>query len=210
MLMVFVTIIVMLIGFFTAIVYYASMYRVVFPNRALVIQSTGGTKVRERILTSGGTAVFSGSMQVTELDLEAIPIDQNLSNLTTKDGMRIDLSTYTLVQIDKLSDALRTAASVLRDKDRDEIANIARSGLEAVLRVICAKLTLEQLKRDQAIFSMEVLNIAVPYLENVGMNIIAIAIRKIDFVGHESGKACPECGKMVRARVRKGEPRGDA
>ena len=171
--------IVYMLGIFVIIVVLGlSRYIVVPPNKALVVW--GGPKTKQgglTILTAGGKFVIPGLEKFAFLDIESSTLHMYVSKVLTVKGHQVHLDCDVQYQIDPSEDGLRTAATMLLNKTKEERDLIALGIMEGGIRGSCASLTVAQIHADSLMVSEQFMFVAIHDLQNLGMTVISCTIK---------------------------------
>jgi len=174
------------IAFFALAVVYASRYKKVPPDKAMVVyghkqKGTGGK----------GYAVISGGAKFIVPILEAyefLPLDVRTLDIIVNDivtdvvtsGAKINIKCVTQTKISSEPAILDTAAEHLLHKSDNEINEIAMKTLEGHVRAVCATMTIEEINSDRDAIAQKVQSFAANDLKNMGIEIRSFVIKEIE------------------------------
>lgn len=200
--------------FLIAILVYASRYKRVPPDRAMVVY--GRERVREvrgqkkkvgfQIVKGGGKFIMPIIEGVEYLPLEIRTLDITVKSVVTQEGVMLDVEAVAQTKIASDIDSLYTAAEQLLHKTNEEIDYVLIKSLEGHVRGVCANLTVEQINSDRNKVSQEIQSIAVSDLKTMGLNVRSFTIRDLkDEVGYLEAM-----GKKRTAEVKRDAIIGEA
>jgi len=176
--------IVMVVVAMTApILIYATRYKKVPPDKAMVVfgrQMPGG---RGYVVVSGGGKFIIPIIESYEmLDLSAKVCDIELKGLTTGGGTlgeRISISTSTTYKVSSEAASLNTAAEHLLHVPDEEIRKMVQGILEGHIRGMVAALTYDQIEHDRDETARKIYTMASMDLRNLGLEIRAFSIKGV-------------------------------
>jgi flotillin len=195
------------------ILYYLVIRRIVRrhrvpPNQVMVIYGKGKTAFREdgsldpvgvRMITGGGTWVWSIWEDYGFLDLTIMTIAKAKDEVYTVDGVPIRLDWVAQVQIESSESSLITAARAFLGMPRDEVKNVIAQTLSANFRAIVGQLTVEDVHRDRDAFVQRVQELASDDMRAMGVVVISMGIEEItDDQGYFEAMAKPVIAVVKR------------
>ncbi len=131
----------------------------VLPPGTVVV--TGGGRIRKPIIEA-----------VKFLDLSEITLaDLQVADMPNIDGVLVTVEAVANIRFKDDATSLLAAGGRFLDKARDEIRSTARETLEANLRGVVGRLTVEQIIQDRDAFRQKVLDEAGEDLQRLGMQI---------------------------------------
>lgn len=171
------------------IAYWASRYRKVGPNQALIISgadhriidpvSGQRTKRGFRIIKGGGTFVWPVVERVDILSLELLTLDVLVNRGYTKEGVPVNVEGVAQIKVKGDEISIATAAEQFLSKKTVEMSNIALQTLEGHLRAILGTLTPEQINSDRDAFAQEVQEVSAADLAKMGLEIVSFTVKEI-------------------------------
>ncbi|MBI4416767.1 MAG: hypothetical protein HY557_07280 [Euryarchaeota archaeon] len=173
------------VGIFLVFAIYASRYKKVPPDKAMVVY---GRKVREgrvgyQVITGGGKFIVPIVEAYEFLPLDVRTLDVVVTDIVTdvrQSGAKMNIRAVAQVRISDDAATLRTAATQLLHKRDPEINEIALKTLEGHVRGICATLTIEQINSERDAIASQIQGLAANDLKNIGMEIRSFVIKEID------------------------------
>jgi flotillin len=182
--------VVVVVAFFLLVKGIAAFYIKVPPNMAAFFYGArSGKKKMKRALAEQvgaaavlppGTVVVTGGGRIRKpvieavkfLDLSEITLaDLKVDDMPNIDGVLVTVEAVANIKFKDDAQSLLAAGGRFLDKARDEIRNTARETLEANLRGVVGRLTVEQIIQDRDAFRQKVLDEAGEDLQRLGMQI---------------------------------------
>ncbi|MBN1483560.1 MAG: flotillin family protein [Chloroflexia bacterium] len=170
-------------------VFWASCYRKVGPNEALIISgtqqnvrnpATGELQQRGfRVIKGGGTFVYPIVERADLLSLEIIPFPIEIERLRTRDGALVTLRGTGQVRIGGDEVSIVLAAERLLSQSPEQIAQIARQLLERPLRATVNSLELELLQQDLEGLAQEVQELWAEELLRIGLESVSFSVKEL-------------------------------
>ncbi len=175
-----ITMIMLAVAVFVAlVVLYASRYKKVPPDRAMVVYGKRGFKV-----ITGGAKFIVPIVEAYEfLPLDVRTLDVNVQDIVTdvtRSGARVNIKSVAQVKVSSDKKVLHTAAEHLLHKSPSEIDEIAMKTLEGHVRGVCATLTVEEINSDRDMVGGKIQNGAGNDLMNMGISIRSFVIRDLE------------------------------
>ncbi|MBN1483559.1 MAG: flotillin family protein [Chloroflexia bacterium] len=171
------------------VAYWASRYRKVGPNQALIISGTdhrfidpvSGDRSRRgfRIIKGGGTFVWPVVERVDALSLELLTLDVLVNRGYTKEGVPVTVECVAQIKVRGDEVSIATAAEQFLSKKTNEMANIALQTLEGHLRAILGTLSPEQINSDRDAFAQEVQEVSAADLAKMGLEVVSFTVKEI-------------------------------
>jgi flotillin len=171
------------------VAYWASRYRKVGPNQALIISGTdhrfidpvSGERAKRgfRIIKGGGTFVWPVVERVDILSLEILTLDVLVNRGYTKEGVPVNVEGVAQIKVKGDQISIATAAEQFLSKKTAEMSNIALQTLEGHLRAILGTLTPEQINSDRDAFAQEVQSVSAADLAKMGLEIVSFTVKEI-------------------------------
>ncbi len=171
---------------FAAILLYASRYKKVPPNMAMVVfgKRQKGQGGRGYQVLSGGAKLIVPIVESVEwLRLDVRTLDLVVSEIVTdvkRSGARINIKAVAQVKISSDEATLNTAAENLLGKTEQQVDEIALKTLEGHVRGVCATLTVEEVNSDRDAIASKILGMAGNDLRNMGIEIRSFVIKEIE------------------------------
>ena len=179
-------IVVLVIAAFAAVGIYASRYKRVPPNMAMVVYGAKQKQAGVRgynVVSGGGRFVWPIVEDVAWLRLDVRTLDVVVNEIVTdvtRSGARINIKAVGQVKVSSESATMLTAAENLLGKSEVEINEIALKTLEGHARGVCATLTVEQINSERDALSTKIQNMAGNDLKNMGIEIRSFVIKEIE------------------------------
>lgn len=159
-----------------AIGVFASMFKQVPPNKALIIYGLGGTK----IVTGGGHVVLPVVQGSQQLSLELMSFDvAPEQDLYTSQGVAVSVEAVTQIKVKNDPESIRTAAEQFLAKTMQEREDQIRLVMEGHLRGITGQLTVEDIVKKPEEVSSRVLKHVAEDLSKMGLAIVSFTIKKV-------------------------------
>lgn len=169
---------------------YASRYKKVPPDKAMVVYGRRmgpGPGVGYQVLSGGGKFILPviESYEFLPLDVRILHIDLEDVRISPEGAtpQRVRLKATALVKISSEPSVLKVAAEHLMHKADEEINTIAQSTIEGCLRTIFRTSTYEELDVDRNAWATRIQMTAAQDLLNVGLEVRAFNIHDIDLRG---------------------------
>jgi flotillin len=178
----------MLLVILLATAFYATRYRKVGPNQALIISGrsrlvrdpqTGEQQiVGHRIVSGGGTFVWPVIERVDVLSLEAIPFDFVLP-ARFGDGQEAMVQGETQIAVETDKAAIARAATRLLNKTPAETTELARQLLTGAIRAYAAQTTVDEMRASPAFAAEQIARAWRARLAEVGLTCLTLDILEI-------------------------------
>jgi flotillin len=156
------------------------------PNEAAIISGCGGT----RIVIGGCGFQFWMIQKCDRLGLELMTLQVDSTSAETAKGVRISLSSTAQIKLMASKDddgggaidlkRVEVAAQHFLGYSRHEIQNAVHRTMEGHQRQVIGTLTVEELYKDRASFSMRVKELVDPDLERMGFKLVSYTVKNID------------------------------
>jgi flotillin len=161
-----------------------SIVQICDPNKILII--SGRKSKREDGQIVGYKVVYGGwslhipiKETVTTMDLTTIPASIEVTNAYAKGGTPLNIQAIANVKISRDWSLVGNAIERFLERDRDEIARVARETLEGNLRGVVATLTPEQLNEDRLQFAERISNDVSSDLAKLGLQLDTLKIQSV-------------------------------
>jgi len=169
---------------FIMIAIYASRFKKVPPDQAMVVYGKAGDKGRAYdIITGGGKFIWPVVQAYAFMPLDVRTLEIIVTDIVTDvkvSGAKVNIKAVTQVKISSQAALVRVAAEQLLHKTDPEINEIAQKTLEGHVRGICAIMTIEDINSDRDKVSQQVQNQAAKDLRNMGIEIKSFVIKEIE------------------------------
>jgi len=173
-------------GIMALILTYASRYKKVPPDKAMVVygrrMKVPGGRGYE-VISGGGKFIVPIIESFEYLPLDVRTLDVNVREIVTDvttSGAKLNVKCVTQVKISSDMASLHTAAEQLLHKSDGEINEIAMKTLEGHVRGVCATMTIEEINSDRDKISIKISNMAAKDLMNMGIEIRSFVIKEIE------------------------------
>jgi len=181
-----IVVLVIVIVFFALVLLYASRYKKVPPNMAMVVygrkqRGQGGRGYQ--VLSGGAKLIYPIVESIEWLRLDVRTLDLVVSEIVTdvkRSGARINIKAVAQVKISSDEATLNTAAENLLGKTEQQVDEIALKTLEGHVRGVCATLTVEEVNSDRDAIASKILGMAGNDLRNMGIEIRSFVIKEIE------------------------------
>ena len=152
-----------------------------YGRKSKKVSADGKTRREGMTVISGGGKIRVPLIENVEyLDLRVITIeDLEVKNVPNRDGVKVTVQAVANVKIKSDEASLLTAAERFLGYPIDKIRSFAYQNLEAHLRGVIGKLSVEQMNSDKVAFQEAVLKEAGEDLDKVGVGIDIFAIQNI-------------------------------
>ena len=197
-------------------------YRKVGPNEVLII--SGGKKrsvtlpdgtakeVGYRIRIGGGTFVKPFVEQAQILPLEIIPMDIQIDDAISTNGIRSTVRAAAEVKIAGDETSIHLAAEQFLGKPVTDIRDVALRTLEGSTRALIGTMNLESLNKNRKDFAAKVFDDVGAYFSNMGLKLLSFNLKEItDPSGYLEALGKPKIVEVRRdAEVAEAEAARDA
>lgn len=174
-----ISVLLLVLVFVALIVLYASRYKKVPPDKAMVVYGKGGFKV----ITGGAKFIVPIIESYEFLPLDVRTLDVNVQDIVTdvaRSGAKVNIKSVAQVKVSSDKRILYTAAEHLLHKKDGEINEIAMKTLEGHVRGVSATLTVEEINSDRDMVATKIQNMAGNDLKNMGIEIRSFVIRDLE------------------------------
>ncbi len=176
---------VIVLAVMATILIYASRYKKVPPDKAMVVYGRKQKKTRKGYqVISGGAKFILPVLEAYEfLPLDVRTLDVMVNDIVTdvkQSGAKINIKCVTQVKVSSDPRILDTAAEHLLHKTNAEINEIALKTLEGHVRGVCAVMTIEDINSDRDMIAGKVQTYADKDLKNMGIEIRSFVIKEIE------------------------------
>jgi len=162
--------------FFLAII---SRYRRCPPDKILVVYGTSGNKPA-KCVHGGGIFVWPIIQDYAYLSLTPISIDVNLTNVLSRQNVRVDVDCRFTVGISTTPNSMLTAAKRLLGLSPDQIQELARDILFSQLRLVIATMPIEEINADHDKFLEAISSNVEVELKKIGLRLINVNVTGIN------------------------------
>jgi flotillin len=162
---------------------WASRYRKVGPNQALIVsgrtrQLPDGTRVGFRIVKGGGTFVFPIYERVDVLSLEVTKVEMEGCKIMMANGTAaVDCLGQVKIKGDDVS--LSAAMEYFLTKSQTEMKELVRPIFEKHLIAVLSRVNLQQVEQDRAKYAADIEGTATLDLGKMGLSIVSFSIQGV-------------------------------
>jgi flotillin len=184
---------------------YASRYKKVPPNTAMVVfgRKQVGTRKGYRVISGGAKFIVPIIESYAFLPLNVRTLNLDLKNVyidVENNRSKINMKCTTQVKISSDPRILDTAAEHLLHKEDSEINEIASKTIEGHIRGTCAKMRFEDIEIDRDLVAGKVQSFADKDLKNMGLEIRSLIIE--DVQAADTGQTSLLSDYILEKRVR--------
>jgi flotillin len=195
------------IAFFLIIGIYASRYKRVPTDQAMVVYGSRKGDVGFTIVGGGGGKFImpiKESYKMMSLEVQTLLI--RVQDVITRSGVPVTVDCVAQIKISAEKTKLNVAAQQLLNKPTQEISGMAEQTITGHVRGVCATLEVEGINSDRDALSSKIREVAVPDLGNMGLEIVSLTVKDIaDQVGYLEA-----LGKRRTAEVKRDAIVGEA
>jgi flotillin len=154
------------------------------PNEVLVLsgkkhKSKGGRELGYQVIF-GGRAIRNPLLHtVKSMDLTVMPVPVEVKNAYSKGGIPLDIQAIANVKISGNPAIIGNAIERFLDRNRSEIARVAKETLEGNLRGVVATLTPEELNEDRLQFAEQIAKDVSRDLTKLGLQLDTLKIQSV-------------------------------
>lgn len=154
------------------------------PNQILILSGRkrkrkDGQEVGYRVIFGGRTLCIPILETVKTMDLRTMPVPVEVRNAYSKGGTPLNIQAIANVKISNDRTIVGNAIERFLDRDRSEIARVARETLEGNLRGVVATLTPEQLNEDRLQFAERIADDVSRDLSKLGLHLDILKIQSV-------------------------------
>lgn len=154
------------------------------PNQILILSGRkrkrkDGQEVGYRVIFGGRTLCIPILETVKTMDLRTMPVPVEVRNAYSKGGTPLNIQAIANVKISNDRTIVGNAIERFLDRDRSEIARVARETLEGNLRGVVATLTPEQLNEDRLQFAERIAEDVSRDLSKLGLHLDILKIQSV-------------------------------
>jgi len=179
--------ILLIVGSIMAIIItYASRYKKVPPDKAMVVYGRKMGPKRKKghqVISGGGKFIYPIVESYEFIPLDVRTLDVNVRDIVTdvvSSGAKVNVKCVTQVKVSSDAASLHTAAEHLLHKSDSEINEIAMKTLEGHVRGVCATMTIEEINSDRDKISLKIQNMAAKDLMNMGIEIRSFVVKDLE------------------------------
>src|SRR5688572_13949325 len=155
---------------------WATIFRKVGPNQALIVYGLGGTKV----VKGSGKAVWPMVQQARELSLELMSFDvAPTQDLYTNQGVAVNVEAVTQIKVKSDPVSIITAAEQFLEKPLEERKALIRLVMEGHLRGIVGQLTVESIVKEPEMVADRMRANVADDMSKMGLEVISFTIREV-------------------------------
>jgi len=185
---------------------FATRYRRVPPDAAMIVFGNRQGKMGFTIVKGGGRFIMPIVEEVSYLPLDVRTLDTKVASVVTMQGVMVDIEVVAQIKISSDERLLQTAAEQLLHKSPEEISYVAIRSLEGHIRGVCARLTVEEINADRDKVAAMIQDVACHDLNYMGIDVVSVTIRDLaDQVGYLDA-----LGKKRTAEVKRDAMIGEA
>jgi flotillin len=172
------------------------LYRIVGPNRALVV--TGFR--RTRIISGGGTIVWPLVEQAQDLSLELMSFDvAPQQDFYTKQGVAVIVEAVAQIKIKSDPLSIRTAAEQFLTKTPPQREGLIRLVMEGHLRGIIGQLTVEEIVKQPEMVADRMRATCADDMNKMGLAVVSFTIKEVrDKNEYISNMGRPDVARIKR------------
>ncbi len=172
------------------------LYRIVGPNRALVVTGFRGT----RIVKGGGTIVLPLIEQGQDLSLELMSFDvAPQQDLYTKQGVAVIVEAVAQIKIKSDPLSIRTAAEQFLTKTPPQREGLIRLVMEGHLRGIIGRLTVEEIVKQPEMVGDRMRATCADDMNKMGLAVVSFTIKEV----RDKNDYISNMGRPDVARIRR-------
>ena len=194
-----------------------NLLRICNPNEILIVsgrkyRTPNGQTVGYRVVFGGRVITIPVLETVKRINMTIVPVPVEVTNAYAKGGTPIDVQAIANVKISNDPGIVGNAIERFLDRDRSEIARVARETLEGNLRGVVATLTPEQVNEDRLEFAERIAQDVSRDLAKLGMQLDTLKIQSVaDNVDYLSSISRQRIAHIVRdAEIAEAESVGQA
>lgn len=176
---------------------FASAFRKVGPNRALIVSGAGGV----RVIRGGGAYVFPLLQMAQELSLETIAYDIVPDQaLYTAQGIGVKVEAVSQVKVRSDREGILTAAEQLLSKAPADRETSIRHIIEGHMRSVIGQLELESLLKDPERVIKQMQEVCTSDLTKMGLELVSFNLKRIsDGSGYIENLGRPHIAAIQKA-----------
>jgi flotillin len=174
---------IIVLGILSMFAIYASRYKKVPPDKAMVVYGRKRGGKGYEIISGGGKFIWPIVEAYEFLPLDVRTLDISVNDIVTDveiSGAKMNIKSVTQIKISSHPATLKTGAEHLLHKSDREINEIAMKTLEGHVRGVCATMTIEAINSDRDTISGKIANMAAKDLMNMGIEIRSFTIKEIE------------------------------
>ncbi|HBB36253.1 MAG TPA: flotillin [Cyanobacteria bacterium UBA8803] len=154
------------------------------PNEVLILsgrkhRTKDGQEVGYRVLTGGRAMRIPIVETVKRMDVTTMPVRVEVRNAYAKGGTPLNIQAIANVKISTDPSVVGNAIERFLDRDRSELARVARETLEGYLRGVVATLTPEELNEDRLSFAERIASDVSRDLNKLGLQLDTLKIQSV-------------------------------
>ena len=161
-----------------------SLLRICNPNEVLIVsgrkyRAPSGETLGYRVVFGGRVLSIPILETVKRMDMTVMPVPVEVTNAYARGGTPIDIQAIANVKISSDPEIIGNAIERFLDRNRSEIARVARETLEGNLRGVLATLTPEQVNEDRLEFAERIAQDVSRDLAKLGMQLDTLKIQSV-------------------------------
>lgn len=154
------------------------------PNEILILsgrkrRTKEGQMVGYRVIFGGRAIAIPILETVKRMDMTTMPVPVEVTNAYSKGGIPLKIQAIANVKISNDPNVAGNAIERFMDRNRTEIARVARETLEGNLRGVVASLTPEQLNEDRLQFAERIARDVSDDLAKLGLQLDTLKIQSV-------------------------------
>ena len=154
------------------------------PNEILILsgrkrRTKDGQEVGYRVLAGGRAIRIPIVETVKRMDVTTMPVRVEVRNAYAKGGTPLNMQAIANVKISTAPSVVGNAIERFLDRDRSELARVARETLEGYLRGVVATLTPEELNEDRLSFAERIASDVSRDLTKLGLQLDTLKIQSV-------------------------------
>lgn len=172
----------LLLGLLSSVV--SSILYICLPNEILIFSGRShsladGTKVGFKVLHGGRGMRVPLLETVSRMDMRLMPVELVVHNVYSKGGIPLSVQAIANVKISSDPALVRNAVERFLGASQAQIANVARTTLEGVLRDVLSQLTPEEVNEDRLKFAETLMMHAKDDFETLGLELDVLKVQHV-------------------------------
>ena len=168
---------------------YRMLLRICKPNEILIFsgrthRTADGATVGYRVVFGGRGVLVPVVERVNRMDVSLIAVPIAVQGAYSDGGIPLNVHAIANIKVSTNPRFVGNAIERFLDKDRTEIARVAKETLEGHLRGVLATMTPEALNEDRLQFSKHLETSATPDLEKLGLELDVLKIQHVSDDGN--------------------------
>ena len=164
-----------------------SFMQICNPNEILILsgrkhRTKDGQDVGYRVIFGGRVIAIPILETVKRMDVTSMPVPVEVKNAYSKGGTPLHIQAIANVKLASDPAVVGNAIERFLDRDRSEIARVARETLEGNLRGVVAMLTPEQVNEDRLQFAERIAQDVTRDLVKLGLQLDTLKIQNVEYL----------------------------